>query len=513
MQRPRLFPSTAQGLCFAILGLGQASLSVAGCESDASESNGAQGFSDTSDSESSDERPFPQGQDDRDQGNSASDSASEAGSRPGFQGIWFALGNSLGAYGHKYSGGLATYTAKHRPIAIYDEETDRTYFTYGGWDPQTGDLAIYVAYYSHASNTLRRPVKVHTWEAWDDPHNNAAITIDGTGRVWVFISGRGHVKRGFKYVTEAPHDVSAFRQVSEEFSAYPQPWFIEGHGIFHMFTGYADWSTRELYFETSNEDGSEWSPRKKLAGFGGHYEVSAERDGSIYTAFNYHPDGPDSRTNLYFLESHDFGQTWFDSWGRRVRIPLREPENPALILDLESKGHLSYVKDLNFDADGNPIVLFLESEDFRPGPLETKRTLKVGHRVDGQWTFHTVAETDHNYDMGSLWVEGDTWRVIAPTGPGTHPYFSGGEVEQRVSTDSGRTWRHDRWLTEDSAFPHNYVRRPHNAHEGFDAFWADGDPSAPSSSHLWFSSREGDLWEFPYTIDANARMVRPLPAE
>ena len=49
----------------------------------------------------------------------------------GYRPIWFDLGQKT-EYGSKYSGAFGTYTMKHRPLAIYDSKTDRTYFVYGG---------------------------------------------------------------------------------------------------------------------------------------------------------------------------------------------------------------------------------------------------------------------------------------------------------------------------------------------------------------------------------------------
>ena len=49
----------------------------------------------------------------------------------GYRGIWFTLGQKS-EYGDKYSGGLATYTANHVPMAIYSKEVNKTFFVYGG---------------------------------------------------------------------------------------------------------------------------------------------------------------------------------------------------------------------------------------------------------------------------------------------------------------------------------------------------------------------------------------------
>ena len=49
----------------------------------------------------------------------------------GFRPIWFEL-NQKYEYGDKYSGALGTYTAKHRPLAIYSTVVNKIFFVYGG---------------------------------------------------------------------------------------------------------------------------------------------------------------------------------------------------------------------------------------------------------------------------------------------------------------------------------------------------------------------------------------------
>jgi hypothetical protein len=80
---------------------------------------------------------------------------------------------------------------------------------------------------------------------------------------------------------------------------YPQPWLINGT-FFYLFTKYT--KGRELYWTTS-ADGRDWAPEQKLAGMGGHYQVSNEWNGKVVSVFNYHPGGDvDKRTNLYFVQ-------------------------------------------------------------------------------------------------------------------------------------------------------------------------------------------------------------------
>ncbi|MCA9438151.1 MAG: hypothetical protein KC978_20365, partial [Candidatus Omnitrophica bacterium] len=71
----------------------------------------------------------------------------------GYKGIWFELGQK-GEYGDKYSGGLGTYTAKHRPLAVYSPEANKTFFTYGGERNRDRHLLIMASYFDHKTGKV-----------------------------------------------------------------------------------------------------------------------------------------------------------------------------------------------------------------------------------------------------------------------------------------------------------------------------------------------------------------------
>ena len=53
-------------------------------------------------------------------------------------------------------------------------------------------------------------------------------------------------------------------------------------------------------------------------------------------------------------------------------------------------------------------------------------------------------------------------------------------------------------LTRDSKLNHNYARRPLGARDPFFVFWADGDPTTLSPSHLHFADSAGRrVWRLP----------------
>jgi hypothetical protein len=233
----------------------------------------------------------------------------------------------------------------------------------------------------------------------------------------------------------------------------------------------------------------------------------------VITAFNMHPGGNvDLRTNLYFLKTDDLGQTWRTADGTPVETPLTDPHSPALVRDYRSEGRLVYVKDIGFYLNGRPVILYLTSANYRPGPPGDPRIWTIAHWTGGEWAFHEVTRSTHNYDMGSLYIEPDgQWRIIAPTEPGPQPHGTGGEMALWTSADSGRQWKKVRDITSGSVHNHAYARRPVNAHPDFYAFWADGNPDKMSESHLYFTNQTGShVWRLPYDMDGEYAAPSPL---
>ncbi len=422
----------------------------------------------------------------------------------GYRGIWFTLGQ-FSKYGDKYSGGLGTYTANHEPMAVYAPQVNKTFFTYGGTVPGQRHLLIMVAYYDHQTGTVPRPVIVYDKQGVDDPHDNASLNIDDQGYIWLFVSGRNIVRPGFKFRSRRPYDIAAFDRVEEKEMTYPQAWFLPGQGWFHLFTKYTRASKssyhRELYWQTS-ADGKTWTSDRKLAGFGGHYQVSGVCGRKIGSFFNFHPGGDvDKRSNLYYVQTEDFGQTWTTVDGQPLELPLQAVKNPALVFDFQAQGKLMYTCDLNFDRAGHPLLLYVTSRGAQPGPDNDPRELCLS-RWDGKtWQTSVISKVGHNYAMGSLWVDGDEWKVIAPTGTGPQPLGSGGEMCLWISKNQGQSWAMKKQLTRASPMNHNYARRPLNARDPFFSFWADGNPDKFSESHLYFGDASGKrVWQLPYAM-------------
>lgn len=426
----------------------------------------------------------------------------------GYRGIWSSTGSlttdAPWRFAH-YSGGLATAFQQFIPIAYHDAQSGRTFFCYSGTPLHKRQIRCMVSYFDHATWTVPRPSIVMQKET-DDAHDNAALMLDAQGHLWVFSGAHGTARPAYIWRSRHPRDIDSFELVQETSFSYPQPWFVEGRGFLFLHTRYRD-GGRFLHWMTS-PDGRWWSePRPLAMAARGHYQISWRVGNKVGTAFNYHPlwprpDDDVGRTNLYYLETDDFGETWKTAGGDSVTPPIVAPETEALIHDYERDGLLVYLKDLNFDAMGRPIILYLTSHAGSAGPQGDPRRWCTARWNGAEWVILDAMTSDNNFDTGCLHVEPDgLWRIIAPTEPGPQRYNVGGQVAVWTSPDQGATWTRDRLVTSDHAHNHSYVRRPVHAHPDFYALWADGDTRHSSESHLYFCNARGDrLVRLPFDM-------------
>lgn len=429
----------------------------------------------------------------------------------GYRGIWFDLGQASD-YGSKYSGGLGTYTMKHIPMAIYSPVANKTFFVFGGTpaDKQKYLLCM-VGCYDHATGLLQKPRIVMDKGVLgvSDPHDDPTIQIDRDGFIWVFVAGRSNKRNGVRYRSRLPYDITSFEYINEDIMAYPQVMYHPDKGFFLFYTRYD--GTRQLFWRTS-KDGVEWTQYKQLASIkegneksSGHYQISNICGTKLCTAFNRHINGNvDTRTNIYYLQSTDWGQSWTTADGTSVKVPVTDRYSNCLVRDYQitDETHNCYIKDLNFDAAGNPIILYVTSRNHTTGPDGGTRLWHVIHWTGTTWDESVITTSTHCYDSGSLWVEGGDWVVIAPTNPGPQYWGAGGEVVRWRSSDQGRTWVKEAELTSGSTNNQTYMRRPWGAHDGFYCFWADGNPDKITRSYLYFCTKDGTVYRMPYDMDS-----------
>jgi hypothetical protein len=430
----------------------------------------------------------------------------------GYRGIWYSNQPTGDEYAYKYSGGLGTYPQQHTPIAIYSETANKTFFCYGGATGKLKELAMMVSFYDHKTGQVPRP-RVVMAKLTDDAHENPTLQIDDAGHVWLFCNTHGPASNSYIFRSTQHNSIDGFEQVARTSFSYGQPWIIPEKGFLFLHTRYT--SGRRLLHWMTSHDGREWSSPTPLATVAqGHYQISGRLGDRVATAFNYHPTkgGLNARTNLYYLETTDMGATWRTVAGTVVKTPLTEVHNDALVEDFEAEDKLVYLKDINFDAAGRPVVLYLTSDGYAPGPAVGKREWFTERWTGEKWLRRPFATSDHNYDYGSLYIEDGLWRIIAPTDPGPQPWTTGGEMIIWTSRDEGHSWTKEKQLTRDSQFNHTYARRPLNANPQFYALWADGNPLAPSESQLYFTDCDGSqVWRLPAQMEGEFAKPEVLP--
>ena len=261
----------------------------------------------------------------------------------GYRGIWFTIGQARSGYGDKYSGGLGTYTMKHIPMAVYSPEADKTFFVYGGTPSEEHKyLLCMVGCYDHKTGMLRRPVVVYDKgvAGVGDPHDDPTIQLDKEGYVWVFVAGRANKRPGIRYRSTKPYDISEFEYVNESIMAYPQVHYHPEKGFFLFFTRYD--GVRRLFYQSST-DGIRWTDYRQIASIidegetkSGHYQFTNLCGDKLMCCFNRHINGNvDTRTNIYYIQSEDWGRTWTTIDGKPIELPITRSKNPALVHDYQ----------------------------------------------------------------------------------------------------------------------------------------------------------------------------------
>ncbi len=290
----------------------------------------------------------------------------------GYRGIWYYNQPSKDEYRYKYSGGMATYPQQHEPIAVYCPEVNKTFFVYGGTTAREAadrqEVLHIVSWFDHATGTVPRPrilLNKHT----SDAHDNPTLAVDADGYLWVFSPSHGTARPSYIHRSTKPYSIDEFERVFTGNFSYPQAWYLKDKGFVFLHTRYGgaglDVKAQRCLGWVTSRDGREWSSPHALAAIAqGDYQISWPHGGRLATALDFHPSplGLNARANIYYLETADFGATWSTAADTPVALPLTNAQNAALIYDSVRESRLVYLKDLNFDAKGRPVILFLTSQ-------------------------------------------------------------------------------------------------------------------------------------------------------
>lgn len=430
----------------------------------------------------------------------------------GFKGIWYMNQPSHDEYVYKYSGGMGVYCAGHVPMAVYAKEVDKTFFCYGGTDEANSTLLHCVSYYDHKTKLLARPTVVLDKQT-TDAHDNPVIGLDDKGHIFIFSSSHGRGRPSYISKSVRPYDISEFRIVWTGNFSYPQPFYVPGQGFLFVHAWYV--AGRSNCFMTSDPAGETWTDRTRLAYFNaGHYQRAWPfGDRKVGIAFDQHPAGKglNWRTDVFYMESDDYGKTWKNIQGETLALPLDKRENPALVVGYADKSRNVYIKGVKFNSKGYPIITYIVSKGYESGPKNNPREWKIAKWTGSEWVERNTGITsDNNYDFSTLYVDTDTdWRLIGASGTGPQPFNPGGEIGVWATHDAGDTWTFEKALTAKSVRNQNYPRQPLNVHPGFYALWADGHGRKPSESSLYFCDRDLNVYRMPRWFEGDFAQPEP----
>jgi hypothetical protein len=361
-----------------------------------------------------------------------------------------------------------------------------------------------VGVYDHQTGNVERPVTV--LDKWcGDAHDNPVISIDPSGYLWIFSPSHANwTTPSYIHKSLKPYSIQdGFEKMAEGLFAYPQAFWNPAFGLSLFHVQYLEGRALKLI---TSPDGKNWQPPKDLALIGeGSYQIAHVEGQHLAIIFDFHPVGlgVDGRTNLYYMESFDGGETWKNVFGETLQLPLTTTDNPALVLEAQSQDLLVYIKDLQFDSAGKPIAIYLTSHGKTPGPETGPRIWYTAtfDRNQKKWIHTEIARSQNNYDHGALFRTSSGWDLIAPIGVGAQPYNPGGEVVVYHGSEDGRSWQFGKALTQNSLANHCFVRRGIDAHPDFLGFWADGNPREPSPSRLYFCNAKGEVFRLPEKME------------
>lgn len=417
----------------------------------------------------------------------------------GYRGLWYGTDQAF-QYGLTLSGGVATFSPRHRPVAIYSPEVNKTFFVYSGTiSAEERHLVIMISYYDHKLGKVPRPVLVYDKLGVKEPFDNASLVIDNAGHLWIFISGRARTRPAIVFKSTNPWSIDKFELKYQCEMITPQPWCFNNGRIGALYSKQT--SGIEIWFSDCSLTPSVENSTK-IAGFGGHYKISGMNRDKLYVAFNYYPPGEFlNQANLYLLYSDDFGKTWKTTDNNQAIIPLSKIDNEALICDFISEKIRVFLLDMDFDSDGYPVLLVITSRNSDPVENQFDGTLGIVHRVNNSWDLVEICDADNINDSGTLSTQSGYWEVLASAGHTGKKGVAGGEITRWISKNEGLNWIKDRDVTYNSQYPNSFVRRPLNARKDFHAIWADGDPEKISESKLYFTNSEGNkVWVLPYEM-------------
>lgn len=314
--------------------------------------------------------------------------------------------------------------------------------TYAGWIAWDG--AITVGSYNSVSGV----VHTHAVGRWiHDDHASPVILAEPDGRLTVFWAGHNGHTMNYR-TTRRPDEISAWgplhhlraRLPGDLGFTYPNPVLLPAeHDKLYLFWRGASWSTDYI---TRTPDGRWGSPHVLIAvpGQRPYVKVASNGRDEIALAFtNAHPR--DTLTSIYYAAYRD-GSLWTAA-GRRIASAEDGPIAPGqadLVYDGPAAGVASWVWDVAFARDGDPVIVYATFPSTRDDAYWYARW------DDRRWVSHFLTYGGPSISPGTLETNYSGGLALDHADPSI-VYLSKKlgrwfDIQRWVTPDGGYRWRH-----------------------------------------------------------------------
>ena len=399
-----------------------------------------------------------------------------------FRSMWYE--DQTGGTDH-YSGSSAFFPAKVMPnwvqvgtlifVAWNGELTDETHPWGAGWN------LIRVAVYDTATQAWTMGSDVVGTVLSNNAHCAPAITVDDAGRIviWYYChSSKLRMRR-----TVAAGDILGAWETVGNFGTaftYPQPHKLGGN--WQVLGRELVGADRKWYLHRFTDDGTFIESKEIISEWGvrGAYGVSVSDGTRLHLAWCEINWSTVLRHNLYYIYSDDGGDSWCNSSGVAVTLPIDESQETAVRVYDSGTDQLK-MEDMVL-VNGEPVVLVNSGG-------QHKAAVKSGTT----WTLHDIGPADHLFDVGAIRIGGAGIQALLPSIPSQSGHDGGGMVMHE--SGDGVAWDGGTTVVSGAAnLSHNFaIGLPH---DDIAFMWSSGD-STPSAN------QDGDVW----SCDANGVAV------
>lgn len=263
----------------------------------------------------------------------------------------------------------ASFGVYTRPLAYpqairYKGEHDRTYLVY-----QDASFQPNIKFFDHYSGEWSKSYIIGTSLLGTNDHGSPSIAIHH-GYLYVFFGAHNTWIQALR--SEEPENPLGWISLTQPgIGSYPQPHITTQGKIFLFYRSVeTNHKGRTWVLNSSTDGGKNWAGEEIIIDFP-DYGIYAcplwENDSTVFLSWFkwdiYSPKSIESRFNIYFCKSDDFGSTWKSIRSKTLTSPICEQKE---VVVFSSEPSQSYIWDMLVDSNHNPVILFTSDVEGSP---------------------------------------------------------------------------------------------------------------------------------------------------